>query len=131
MLDKRLVLDSTDREHHFLSRFEKVTVHNVGLNEGNLRTVRAIDNSKPLRVNFLDDPYHFVGSPRAKLFPFSVSPGTGLSKELLCSLFFPARLRTHLIHQNALRRTGDHSPLFVRIHSAVRLGFDPTVISRA
>src|SRR5467141_5347834 len=65
VLGKRLVLDSTDRENHFLSRFENVTVHNVGRNEGNLGTVRTINNSKSLRVNFLHDSRHFVGSPRA------------------------------------------------------------------
>src|SRR5260370_25074705 len=47
VLGKRLILDSTDRENHFLSRFENATVHNVGRNEGNLGTVRAIDNSNP------------------------------------------------------------------------------------
>src|SRR5213595_281488 len=58
VLGKRLVLDSTDRENHFLSRFETATVHNVGPNEGNLGTVRPINNSKPLRVNFLYDSHH-------------------------------------------------------------------------
>src|SRR5467141_3458770 len=62
VLGKRLVLDSTDRENHFLSWFENVTVPNVGRNEGNLGTVRAINNSKPLCVNFLHDSPHFVGS---------------------------------------------------------------------
>ena len=66
VLGKRLVLDSTDRESHFLSRFETVVIHNVGQNEGNLGAVHAINNSKPLRVNFLDDSYHFVSSPRAR-----------------------------------------------------------------
>jgi hypothetical protein len=28
-----------------------------------------------LRVNFLDDSYHFVSSPRARLFSFSISLG--------------------------------------------------------
>jgi hypothetical protein len=37
--------------------------HNVGRNEGNLGTVRAVNNPKPLRVDFLDDSYHFVGAP--------------------------------------------------------------------
>jgi hypothetical protein len=59
--------DSTDRENHFLSWFENTTVHNVGRNEGNVGAVRTINNSKPLRVNFLHDPCHFVGSPRATL----------------------------------------------------------------
>jgi hypothetical protein len=90
VLGKRLVLDSTDRESHFLSRFETVVIHNVGQNEGNLGAVHAINNSKPLRVNFLDDSYHFVSSPRARLFSFSISLGHPLSKELLFSLFFPA-----------------------------------------
>ena len=49
ILGKRLVLEFTDRENHFLSRFETVTVLNVGRNEGNLGTVRAINNSKSLR----------------------------------------------------------------------------------
>src|SRR5207247_804074 len=82
---------STDRENHFLSRFENVTVLNVGRNEGNLGTVRAINNSKPLRVNFLHDSCHFVGSPCATLFSFSISLGHWLSKRLLHSMFFPAR----------------------------------------
>jgi hypothetical protein len=43
-----------------------------------------------LRVNFLDDSYHFVSSPRARLFSFSISLGHRLSKELPYSLFFPA-----------------------------------------
>jgi hypothetical protein len=43
-----------------------VVIHNVGQNEGNLGAVHAINNSKPLRVNFLDDSYHFVSSPRAR-----------------------------------------------------------------
>src|SRR5260370_37535966 len=47
VLGKRLILDSTDRENHFLSRFENAAVHNVGRNEENLGTVRAIDNSHP------------------------------------------------------------------------------------
>ena len=64
VLGKRLILDSTDRENHFLSRFENATVHNVGRNEGNLGTVRAIDNSKPLRVNFLPFPSFCRFSPR-------------------------------------------------------------------
>jgi len=34
-----------------------VAIHNVGQNEGKLGAVRAINNSKPLRVNFLDDSY--------------------------------------------------------------------------
>src|SRR5438477_6733643 len=59
VLGKRLVLDSTDRENHFLSRFENVTIHNVGPNERNLGTVRPINNSKPLSVNFLHDSRHF------------------------------------------------------------------------
>src|SRR6266481_1591203 len=67
VLGKRLVPDSTDRENHFLSRFENVTIYNVGRNEGNLGTVRTINNSKPLRVNFLHHSRHFVGSPRATL----------------------------------------------------------------
>jgi len=66
VLGKRIALDSTDRENHFLSRFESVVIHNVGQNEGNLGAVRAINNSEPLRVNFLDDSYHFVSSPRAR-----------------------------------------------------------------
>jgi hypothetical protein len=61
VLGKRLVLDSTDRESHFLSRFENVVAHNVGQSEGNLGAVRAINNSKPLRVHFFDDSRHFVG----------------------------------------------------------------------
>jgi hypothetical protein len=63
ILGKWLVLDSTNRKPHFLSRFENVMAHNVGRNEGNLGTVRAVNNPKPLRVDFLDDSYHFVGSP--------------------------------------------------------------------
>jgi hypothetical protein len=63
-----------------------VAIHNVGQNEGNLGAVRAINNSKPLRVNFLDDSYHFVSSPRAR----SISLGRRLSNELPYSLFFPA-----------------------------------------
>src|SRR5260370_23530726 len=90
VLGKRLVLDSTDRENHFLSRFKTVAIHNVRQNEGKLGAVRAINNSKPLRVNFLDDSYHFVTSPRARLFSFSISLGRRLSKELPYSLFFPA-----------------------------------------
>jgi hypothetical protein len=43
-----------------------------------------------LRVKFLDDSYHFVSSPRARLFSFSISRGHRLSKELPYSLFFPA-----------------------------------------
>src|SRR6266436_5512327 len=88
---KRLILDSTDRENHFLSRFENATVHNVGRNEGNLGTVRAINNSKPLRVHFLHHSHHFVGSLRATLFSFSISLGRWLGKRLLHSFFFPAR----------------------------------------
>src|SRR5712691_6228761 len=65
VLCKRLVLDFTDRENHFLSRFENVTVPNVGRNEGNLGAVRTINNSKPLRVNFLHDSRHLIRSPRA------------------------------------------------------------------
>src|SRR5712672_4578935 len=45
---------------------------------------------KPLRVNFLDDSYHFVSSPRARLFSFSIFLGHRLSKQLPYSLFFPA-----------------------------------------
>jgi hypothetical protein len=90
VLGKRLVLDSTDRENHSLSRFETVAIHNVRQNEGKLAAVRAINNSKPLRVNFLDDSYHFVSSPRARLFSFSIFLGHRLSKELPYSLFFPA-----------------------------------------
>jgi hypothetical protein len=86
-----MVRDSTDRENPFLSRFENVTVYNVGRNEGNLGTVRAINNSKSLRVNFLHRSRHFVGSPRATLFSFSISLGRWLGKKLLHSLFFPAR----------------------------------------
>ncbi len=74
VLGKRLILDSTDRENHFLSRFENATVHNVGRNEGNLGTVRAINNSKPLRVNFLYDSHHFCRFSRRnpeKPGPFS------------------------------------------------------------
>ncbi len=63
VLGKRLVLDSTDRENHLLSRFENVTIHNVGQNEGNPGTVRAINNSKPLRVNFLHDSCHLSVLP--------------------------------------------------------------------
>src|SRR5438105_7398626 len=62
VLGKRLALDSTDRENHFFSPFENAMVHNVGQNEGNPGTVRTINNSKPLRVNFLHDSPHFVGS---------------------------------------------------------------------
>src|SRR5437660_3556093 len=65
VLGKRLVLDSADRENHFLSRFENATVQNVRGNEGDLGTVRAINNSKPLHINFLHHSSHFVGSPRA------------------------------------------------------------------
>src|SRR6266436_6023687 len=91
VLGKRLILDSTDRENHFLSRFENATVHNAGRNEGNLGTVRTINNSNPLRVNFLHHSHHLVGSPRAILFSFSISLGHWLGKRLLHSLFFPAR----------------------------------------
>ncbi len=52
VLGKRLVLSSTDRESHFLPWFENVVVYNVGQNEGDLGAVRAINNSKPLRVHF-------------------------------------------------------------------------------
>lgn len=90
VLGERLVLDSTDRENHFLPRFETLAIHNVRQNEGNLGAVRAINNSKSLRVKFLDDSYHFVSSPRARLFSFSISRGHRLSKELPYSLFFPA-----------------------------------------
>src|SRR5260370_13479263 len=83
VLGKRLVLDSTDRENHFLSRFETVTVHNVGRNEVDLVTGRAINNSKPMCVNFLHDSRQFVGSPRETLFSFSISLGHWLGKKLL------------------------------------------------
>jgi hypothetical protein len=88
---KRLVLYSANGEHHFLSLFENVTIHNIGPNEGDLGAVRAIDNPKSLPINFLDDPYHFVGSPGWNIVTFGVSPGSGSSKGLLYSLFFPAR----------------------------------------
>src|SRR5438552_16304228 len=91
VLGKRLVLDSADRENHFLSRFENATVQNVRRNEGNLGTVRAINNSKPLHINFLHHSSHFVGSPRATLFSFSISLGHWSGKRLLHSMFFPAR----------------------------------------
>src|SRR5258707_15476506 len=62
VLSKRLALDSTDRESHFLSRFENVGSHNVRQNEGNLGAVRAINNSKTLNIYLLDDSYHFNSS---------------------------------------------------------------------
>jgi hypothetical protein len=89
VLGKRLVLDSTDRENHFLSRFETVAIHNVGQDEGNLGAVRAINNSKPLRVNFLNDSYHFVSSPGARLFSFSISLGHPVEQELPYSQLAP------------------------------------------
>src|SRR5882762_9513432 len=63
VLGKRLILDSADRENHFLSRFENATVPNVGRNERNLGTVRAINNSKPLHVNFLHHSSHLSVLP--------------------------------------------------------------------
>ena len=89
VLGKRLVLDSTDRESHFLSRFENATVPNIGRNEGDLGTVRSINNSESLHVNFLHHSSHFVGSPRATLFSLSISLGPWLGKRLLYPLFFP------------------------------------------
>ena len=56
VLGKRLVVDSTDRENHFLSRFQTVAIHNVGQNEGKLGAVRAINNSNPCASIFLTIP---------------------------------------------------------------------------
>src|SRR6266436_10453078 len=120
VLGKRLILDSADRENHFLSRFENATVHNVGRNERNLGTVRAINDSKPLHVNFLHRSSHFVGSPRAKLFSFSISLGPWLGNRLLDSLFFPG--------SRPLRYRGNESePSLVR---SKRLAFDHQCIRR-
>jgi len=75
VLGKRLVLSSTDRESHFLPWFENVVVYNVGQNEGDLGAVRAINNSKPLRVHFFDDSHHFVGFSPRRLLSFSIAFG--------------------------------------------------------
>src|SRR5438034_4523092 len=57
--------------------------------KGTFGTVRAINNSESLHVNFLHHSSHFVGSHRATLFSFSISLGPWLGKRLLYSLFFP------------------------------------------
>ena len=51
-------------------------VHNVGQNEGNFGAVRAINNSKPLPVDFLDYSSHLFGSTPYKPVLVQESPVT-------------------------------------------------------
>src|SRR5438445_511473 len=54
-----------------------------------LGTVRSINNSKPLHINFLHHSSHFVGSPRATCSRSASRSGIGRARDFSIQCSFP------------------------------------------